>query len=126
MKILIVEDDPQVRNSTAQILERAGYDICQAEDGEIGLSTFREEKPDIVILDIIMPNKEGIEIIPELRTIRPSSKILAISGGGRSNAQDYLTLADVIGADATLAKPFERVELLAIVTKLARAIQKAH
>ena len=105
------------------MLSRAGYEICEAEDGEIGLTTFREEKPDIVILDIIMPNKEGIEIIPELRAINPQIRILAISGGGRSNAQDYLTLADVIGADATLAKPFERVELLTIVTKLARTVR---
>ena len=118
MKILVVDDDEQVRSATSLILKRAGYEVEEAEDGETGVEAFRDGKPDLVILDIIMPNREGIEIIPDLRQIRPDARILAISGGGRGNAQDYLTLADVIGADATLAKPFERAELLSAVSTL--------
>jgi DNA-binding response OmpR family regulator len=114
-RILVIDDDPVARITIQTILEEEGYSVTCAEDGRRGLAAFRESRPDLVVTDIVMPGKEGIETILELRSIWPDGPIIAISGGGRIGKCDFLKMAKTCGADAALAKPFEPAELLALV-----------
>jgi DNA-binding response OmpR family regulator len=119
--ILVADDDHVVRETVRQILEEAGYDVRCAADGVEALVKFREKCPDLVITDIIMPEKEGIQTILELRGEWPQGKILAISGGGRIGNADFLRMALSLGANAILAKPFDPDELLAKVEECLAA-----
>lgn len=113
--ILVIDDDPVSRLTLQAILEEEGHSVTCAEDGRCGLAAFHQCQPDIVVTDIIMPNKEGIETILELRSIWPDGLIIAISGGGRSRNGNFLRFAQRSGASAILEKPFEPEELLALV-----------
>ena len=116
--ILIIEDDEQVRTMVRKMLERAGYETVEAPDGKVATGIYRRTPPDLIVTDIIMPEREGLEIITELRREHPNIKIIAISGGGRVSGVDYLDLAKKLGADRTLAKPFHQEELLDAVRTL--------
>jgi DNA-binding response OmpR family regulator len=116
-KILIIDDDPGMRRTISRILARAGHEVIEAPDGEEGVDLFRKNHPDIVVTDIIMPKKEGIETILDIRREHPSTLILAISGGATIPDEsrvslDYLGLAKGLGADRVLAKPFRAAALL--------------
>lgn len=117
-RILFIDDNETFRASFARILERQGFAVAQAEDGLVGLRKFREETPDLVICDLIMPEMEGTETIQELLRLKPGLKIIAISGGGRVNPLDYLKVAQMMGALETLAKPFSSDELISIIERL--------
>ena len=117
-RILLIDDDDQIRKMLSQLLEGAGYEVIGAADGKQGIRLFREAPCDVIITDIIMPEKEGIETIGELRRGFPDVKILAISGGGRLPADEYLRMAKSFGAHRTLAKPFEQKELLEALREL--------
>jgi len=95
-----------------QVLQREEFQVVDAPDGKEGIRLFREEAADLVITDIIMPDKEGIETIMELRRDFPSVKIVAMSGGGHVSPKEYLHLAKKLGAQHTLCKPFTRQETL--------------
>lgn len=116
-RILITDDDSQVRTMLHQMLERAGYEVVDAKDGREAIKLFKEQPADLVITDIIMPEKEGIETIMELKRDYPGIKIFAISGGGRVGPENYLKLAEKIGALRTFSKPFDRKEMLAAVAE---------
>jgi CheY-like chemotaxis protein len=115
--ILIIDDDASMRGSLAQTLERLGYRVSVAADGKAGVARAAESPPDLVITDLIMPEKEGLETIMELRQSHPRIKIIAMSGGGRLSNEDYLHLAKRFGAAVTLAKPFAREELKAALAQ---------
>lgn len=117
-KILIIEDDDLLRNLLTRFLSKHGYQTESAEDGEKGLLCLKETVFDLIITDIIMPGKEGIETIQEIRSILKDLPIIAISGGGRMSADSYLPLAEMLGANCTLAKPFRNEELLNKVREL--------
>ena len=117
-QILIIDDDEQIRALICAILERAGFGVIEAANGEEGLKLHRARRPDLVITDIIMPDKEGVETIIELRRESPELPLIAISGGGRQSSQDYLALALKLGARRTLSKPFSRGEILEAVRDL--------
>ena len=117
-RILVIDDETPVRDVIRQTLERAGYDVVDAADGREGLVRFRERPADLVITDILMPEQEGIETIRILHKEFPQTKILAISGGGRRGKLDVLPTAQTFGAHRTLAKPFERKDLLDAVSAL--------
>lgn len=104
--VLLIEDDGELLRQMALAFRGAGYDVQTAADGQAGLSRFRQTPTDLVVTDIIMPNREGIETILALRKASPSVKILAISGGYRVGPADFLELARHVGADGSLAKPF--------------------
>jgi YesN/AraC family two-component response regulator len=114
-KILVVDDEILARETIAQILKMSGYEIVSARNGRLGLKLFESEQPDLVITDIIMPERDGIETIVELRRLRPGVKIIAISGGGRTRDANYLKIAESLGACAILSKPFTAKELLSCV-----------
>lgn len=116
--ILIIDDDTTIREVLRQILERAGYEVMEASDGREGLNLYRERQADLIITDIVMPKKDGLETITDLRVEFPGSKIIAISGGGRLDPKPYLELAEGFGADRLLTKPFGHEELLEAVQDL--------
>jgi len=120
-KILIIDDDNQFREMLHEMVEREGYIVFSALDGAEGLKSYHKEKPDLVITDIIMPEKEGLETILELKKDNKNLKIIAISGGGRSQPGDYLRTASHFGADKTLAKPFSKDEILNSITEVLKS-----
>jgi len=120
-KILIIEDDDKFRAMVRKMLEKAGYnDIEEAANGSIGVKLIRQCPFDLVITDIIMPEKEGLEMITELCRDFPGIKIIAMSGGGRIEPQGYLEVAKHLGASRTLVKPFKHADLIDAVQELLR------
>ena len=111
MRILLVDDDDLSRATIHQMLERAGHLVVSTGIGGDAITMFRADPPDLTITDLIMPDTDGLELIQELRKIDGSARIIAISGGGRVNANEYLTVARKFGAAAALAKPFSNQEL---------------
>jgi DNA-binding response OmpR family regulator len=116
--ILIIDDEAQVRVLLKSLLERAGYLVDVAGDGKEGMRLFRQKRHRLVITDLIMPEKEGIETISELRAEPDVPRIIAVSGGGRAPSEGYLLLAKRLGADATLRKPIPLNVLLGTVREL--------
>ena len=117
-KILVIDDDPQVRELLSRVLEREGYDTCVAADGAEGLDVAREQRPDLVITDIFMPEREGLTTIMDLKRIRPGMGIIAISGGGHIARGDYLDAAVDMGADVGIPKPLDLDLLRATVARI--------
>jgi DNA-binding response OmpR family regulator len=119
-RILIIDDDEQVLDMLYESLTREGYDVLRASNGEQGLRLYRQEPVDLIITDIIMPEKEGIETIIELRKDFPDVKIIAMSGGGRIGTKDYLHLAKIFGVQRTFKKPVAREQLLDAIKALLK------
>jgi len=113
--ILIIDDEPQIRSMIRLILERAGYSVMEAADGVEGIRRFRENPVNLIITDLIMPNKDGIGMIIELKKEFPDARIIAMSGGGLNRPEGYLRGAQKLGAACTLSKPINRQELLRVV-----------
>jgi len=116
--IVVIDDDDGVRETVARMLKGASHAVHEAADGDTGLELCLKVKPAIVVTDILMPQKEGIETILALKRADPSIRIIAISGGGRIGSTDILTMARQLGADDVLEKPFRRAELLAAIDRL--------
>lgn len=116
--IIVIEDDDQLRSMLRKMLERSGYDVVEACNGKEGIQFYRENPSDLIITDIIMPEKEGVETIRELKRDFPDVHIIAISGGGHIGPEDYLHMAKMLGAQRTLSKPVEREVLLKTVAEL--------
>jgi len=122
--ILLADDDDQVRTMLQRILVQEGYEVIEARDGVEALDLYDPASIDAVVTDIVMPEKEGLETIREIRKMNPAARIIAISGGGRIKPEDYLEWANRIGVDRTFTKPLRRVELLGAVAELlAEAVQ---
>ena len=117
-RILVLDDEPSILLMIKKMLEREGHEVDLALNGLEGMVLFEKNKPDLVITDIIMPEKEGLETILELRKKHPELKIIAISGGGRIGPQGYLPSAKYLGADMVFQKPLVPKEFIAAVTKL--------
>jgi DNA-binding response OmpR family regulator len=118
MHILLVEDDEGLRSLLRISLEKMGHSVTEARDGKEALTLFKKGPVHLVLTDIMMPGKEGLETIRELRRGNPELKIIAMSGGGRSDARDTLKMAKLFGATAVFSKPFSLAELRKMVTKL--------
>jgi len=116
--IVIIDDDEQIREMLKQILAREGYGIFVAANGKEGMQIYREKQTDLVITDIIMPEKDGLETITELRKDFPEVKIIAMSGGGSKGPESNLQAAKRLGAVCTLTKPVRRKEMLSAVKEL--------
>jgi len=114
--ILIIDDDEAMRRLMVRTLGDA-HTLIEAQNGQDGLALLRERHPDIVITDILMPQKEGIETIREIRQVAPATKIIAVSGGGASHNLMFLDIAKAFGADVALAKPFRPAQLVKIVER---------
>ncbi|MDF1573710.1 MAG: response regulator [Bacteroidales bacterium] len=117
-KILIIDDDHHVLLMIKKMLERAGYTVDLASNGNNGLELFKRIPADLVITDIIMPEKEGLETIREMKRMQPDLKIIAMSGGGKISADNYLGTAKIFGASRILEKPFSQKVMLETVNEL--------
>lgn len=117
-RVLVVDDDDQVRLMLQLALERDGYEVELAADGGQAVALQHSNPVDLVITDLVMPEKEGIETIVELLRDFPDLKIIAISGGGMLGSKMYLDMAHRLGAARTFPKPVERNELLEAVSQL--------
>ena len=106
--ILVIDDDDVMRSAICQILRIEGYTPIEASNGEIGMELFKKNEFKLVITDIVMPEKEGLETIQNLKRISGSIPIIAVSGGGKFNSDIYLDLARSFGAKFTFSKPFDR------------------
>lgn len=116
--VLIIEDDPTMLRTLSHWFQVSGCRVMGAQDGDEGLGKFNRLRPDIVVTDILMPNREGVETILAIKQRAPEVKILAISGGGTLGTAAVLDLARRLGADAVLAKPFRSSEMLDAVRAL--------
>ncbi len=119
-RILVIDDEELARFTMREILEGAGHEVAEARNGNQGLAFQKAQLFDLVVTDIIMPDKEGVETIIELKRDFPDLPIIAISGGGRTRNLDFLKLAEQYGAQKILAKPFSEEDLVeAVKTCLA-------
>ena len=117
-RLLVVDDDRVLRAALRIVLEGAGYDVLEAADGDAGLRLYSEHGADLVLVDIFMPGRDGLEVIRALRGAIPRPTMIAMSGGGRTGRLDLLEAAAAFGAARTLRKPFEARALLAAIRDL--------
>ena len=117
-KILVFDDEPSILLMLKKMLEKAGHEVEIALNGSDGMELFKKNKPDLLITDIIMPNKDGLEVVLELRKKYPELKIIAISGGGRIHPEGYLPSAKHFGANLIFQKPLVQKEFLEAVSSL--------
>ncbi|MFC1524510.1 response regulator transcription factor [Thermodesulfobacteriota bacterium] len=117
-QILIIEDNLMLRKMISKQMEIEGHQVFEAANGALGIDIFDQQTIDIVITDIFMPEKEGIETIIELREKSQEVKIIAISVGGRDESVDYLALAKNLGADRIFKKPVRMIDLRKAVNEL--------
>jgi DNA-binding response OmpR family regulator len=123
-KILLVDDDARMRRALGDILTAAGHEVVEAINGDEGLRLFQERAPDVVITEVVMPRKDGIEIIAALREWAFDGPIIAISGGNPTRRAVYLRLARITGADESLAEPFSASELTEAIERLQNARER--
>ena len=117
-RILIIDDDHHILLMIKKMLERAGYEVDLASNGNEGLELFKKLPVDLVITDIIMPEKEGLETIREMKRLRSDLKIIAMSGGGKVSSDNYLNTARIFGASKILTKPFTQKQMVSAVQVL--------
>lgn len=116
--VLVIDDDVATRVMISAVLEDLGYQVFTAENGRAGLDLYAAEPADLVITDIYMPEKDGIETIISLRELAHPPRIIAMSGGGEASGMDVLRMARLLGADATLLKPISIPRMLREVAEL--------
>lgn len=117
-QILIIDDDKLLRDMLRTALELNGHDVVDVSDGFAAIKQYGQKPADLIITDIIMPGKDGIEIIFELHQANPDVKIIALSGGGRIEATSYLGMAEKFGASRTFIKPFDYDDLMNAIGEL--------
>jgi len=125
-KLLIIDDEILARLTLRKILENSGHEVLEAANGTEGIALARANKCDLVITDIIMPDKEGIETIIELKRDFADLRIIAISGGGRTRNLDFLKLALQYGASKVLAKPFSQSDLSSAIQGVLSGAEAVH
>ena len=121
MTILIIDDDESLRDSLRRSLRGKGYTIIEASEGGEGLNVLKTHPVNLVLIDLFMPGKEGVETIKDVRQQYPGVKIIAMSGGGAKGQTDLLKVAKLMGARQTLEKPFARETLIEAVEQALRA-----
>jgi len=113
-KVLLIDDDPDLLNLMSAAFARAGFAVFTALDGVIGARLFETHRPALVVTDIVMPGREGIETIGDLKRSAHPPKVIAISGAGLMAGHDFLHWAKVLGADEIMHKPFQMSALVAL------------
>src|ERR1700690_4007069 len=105
-RVLVIDDSSELRSLLVRVLRLAGHEVAEAAGGDEGLRVACVRRPDVVLVDILMPVHDGIETIRDLKASHPGVAIIAMSGGGMIDGVTYLRMASVLGANATLTKPF--------------------
>lgn len=113
---VVIDDDAQVRCLIAMMLKRAGYEVAQAKDGGEGIELCSSLEPEVIITDIFMPRQDGIDVLREVKAGARQPRVVAISGGSPRLQLDFLNVAEKMGADAVIQKPFTPSQLLQAVT----------
>jgi CheY-like chemotaxis protein len=116
--VLVIDDDAAARRLFTEVLAREGHSVHASADGQLGLQQFKKARPDVVVTDLIMPNREGIETIRAMRAFDPSVPIIAMSGNAGAKFMNFLKVAKLSGAALTLEKPFTPEKLVAAVTQV--------
>ena len=116
--IMLVDDEPSMLSILKDLVSKDGHQILLAQDGLEASQLFKQKVPDLVITDILMPNKEGLEFISEIRAAHPNIKIIAYTGGGSSDPQNFLEFAKGMGADKVFSKPVPLAKLREEITQL--------
>ncbi len=119
-KILLADDDELVLYAISKVLRKAGHEVLEAENGKKTIDILKNEHPDVLVTDIIMPEIEGIELIMKVQNSHPDLPIIAMSGGSRNVDYNYLSVAKKLGAYATLEKPFDEQELLDLIIEITK------
>jgi DNA-binding NtrC family response regulator len=122
-RILVVDDDASIRRTLNILLTKAGYEVIQASDGSEAIRLWRDRGGDLVITDLHMPQKDGIQTIIELLSHSPGTRIIAMSGGGQTKRLDLLGNMALLGSVLTIEKPFTLAEMMAVV---GRALKPVH
>jgi CheY-like chemotaxis protein len=115
--ILVVDDDPGIRRSLERVFRSRGHQVALAADGGQGLRVWRERGADLVLLDIHMPETNGIEVLVQLRGLAPRLPVIMMSGGDQTRRLDLLGDAQLLGASAVLRKPFTLAEIVGVVDR---------
>ncbi len=125
-KVLIIDDDPLLREVAVELLTEAGHDCAIAEDGRLGIASLEARPVELVLLDMIMPNMDGVETLGQIKARWPELPVVVMSAGTRSMAmQSLLRLAASLGADEVMQKPLRRDVLLPLVERLLGRATKA-
>jgi CheY-like chemotaxis protein len=122
-KILVIDDESRVRRAMRFTLEGAGHEVIEASDGDKGLEALETEAPDLIICDLLMPEREGVSTIVEIRQRGIEAPIIAVSGGGQTGRANFLESARNLGADSTMDKPVGSSQLLAEIDRLLELFQ---
>ncbi len=121
--VLIVEDDNELREMLKLSLNRRRITVLEATNGKEAIAHFKPSVTDLIVTDLIMPEEDGLKVIMTLRAIKPSLKVIAISGGGKAGPGSYLNMAKVLGADAVYSKPFSINDLTNKIEELLKSEQ---
>ncbi len=124
-KVLIIEDDTLTRITMCKVFSKLGYEPLEACNGFFGLKQFKSQNPDLVITDLLMPDKEGLSTISEIRSLNRNVPIVAMTGGGTTHNMGFLSIAREIGANYTIGKPFRPEDILQLVKNLTQAEEAA-
>lgn len=117
-RILIIDDELSIRRVLRSMLEQAGHTVFEAMDGREGVALWRREPSDVVVTDIFMPEKDGVEVIMEMKRAETKPKIIAMSGGGQKGLLDWKPAALLLGADRVLVKPFDQQTFLSTIQEV--------
>jgi DNA-binding response OmpR family regulator len=120
-KVLIIDNDPLLCDTLKMAAEGAGHTVVLAQNGREGLEIFETLKPDVVVTDILMPEKEGMETIVEVRRLNPGVPIIAMSGAAPTGNISFLKIAQKLGANRTLSKPFAMDAFVAAIAAVVKA-----
>jgi len=123
-RILVADDTPELRTVMRKMLETKGYTVIEAANGQEAVDAFQKQPIDVVVMDIIMPEKDGFDAILELRRINPRVSIIAISGGALIAGSKYLAITQMLGVQDVLSKPFRPEDLLNAVGKCLKGPEK--
>jgi CheY-like chemotaxis protein len=121
--VLIVEDDKELRQMLKMMLQRRNFTVLEAENGKSAITHFKPLLTDVVVTDLIMPEEDGLKVVIKLKELKPSLKVIAISGGGKAGPGGYLNLAKALGADAVYSKPFSLNDLVEKIEQLLNSEQ---
>lgn len=119
-KILVVDDEPDIRRLLRTWLEAERYEVFEAKDGAQAFELYKQVEPDLVITDIYMPNKDGLGLIRKLRSANSRAKMIAMTGGSSIDSSDPLVVAEMLGAELTVRKPFTDNDMLEAVARILR------
>ena len=117
-RVLIIEDEAELREMIKTTLIRRKYTVMEASNGKEALLHFKPSMTDLVVTDLIMPEEDGLKVIIKLKELKPSLKIIAISGGGKAGPGGYLNLAKALGAHTVISKPFSINDLIVKIEEL--------